>query len=83
MEGGRWWTLVADFFAGSITGSVVSVLNDVNAVDIGYLLGFIHKAPEVCEQAGSVAATAAKLNFHITISRKSISFFISWRPAAP
>jgi hypothetical protein len=46
MEGGKWWTLAADFFDDSITGSAVSALNDVSAVEIGYLLGFIHEAPE-------------------------------------
>jgi hypothetical protein len=46
MEGGRWCTLVADFFVVAITGADDSVLNDVNAVEIGYLLGFIHKAPD-------------------------------------
>jgi hypothetical protein len=30
-----------------MAGSVVSVLKDVKAEDIGYLLGIIHKAPEL------------------------------------
>jgi hypothetical protein len=68
MEGGRWWTFAADFFEGSITGSAVSVLNDVNAGEIGYLLGFIQKAPEG-RSYGTVLV--ARLLNCILIPRKS------------
>jgi hypothetical protein len=58
-----------------MAGEAVSVFNDVSAFEIGYLLGFINKAPMIAGSATGFDFKVAKCFFDIMENKKSIFFF--------